>query len=175
MAINLGSVISVNLDDAVSVQELQMVIGVPDRNAPNEETVEEVIATEEASKTEKKRIDIKSVVYAAKSDNKQAKRRKKKAKSVQVKQDTEPQERALQNAKVRKYTKEMQNRDAIVNESRKMHNKASRTRSSLDDKFAMAARTPSRRFDNIIYNSATADDASELINDIFEAVMDDSE
>lgn len=175
MAINLGSVIAVNLDDAVSVQELQMVIGKSDKNTADEETIEEVIVTEEASRPEKKRIDIKSVVYAAKNDNKQAKRRKKKAKSVQAKQDTESQERALQNAKVRKYTKEMQNRDAIVNESRKMCNKASKTRSNLDDKFAMAARTPSRRFDNIIYNSPTADDASELLNDIFEAVMDDSE
>lgn len=175
MAINLGSAITVSLDDAVTVQELQAVIDMSKKGKTNDNIVTDTVMTEETSKSQKKRIDAKSVIYVAKNDNKQAKIRKKKAKKIREKQDTENQERASQNTKVRKYTKEMQNRDAIAKKSRKMCNEASKTRSNLDDKFAMAARTPSRRFDNIIYNSPTTDDASELLDEIFEAVMNDSE
>jgi len=174
MAINLNAGKAISLNDTVTSQELDAAVdtssykrmGVSEQNKA---------MPEKAMKHKKKKSIADSVVYAAKNDNKQAKKRKKKARKTREKQAAETQERAAQGVKVRKYTKEMQNRDAVMRKSRSMRNKAATTASDLDDKFAIAAMAPTRRFDDIIYNSATPDDAVELLDDVFEAVMDDSE
>ena len=75
-------------------------------------------------------------------------------------------------AKTRKYTKEMQNRDAIKKASHEMHEQSEKTVSILDDNFAVAARKPSRRFDNIVYNSATSKIAKHEVFDDFEDISD---
>lgn len=172
MAINLDAGKAISLNDAVTSQELNAAVDTSSykRMGTSEQ---EKIASEKAAKSKKNIAD--SVIYAVKNDNKQAKRRKKKARKAREKQIAESQERAAQGAKVRKYTKEMQNRDAVIRKSRSMRKKAAMTASGLDDKFAIAAMAPTKRFDCIIYNSATPDDASELLDDVFEAIMNDSE
>lgn len=172
MAINLDAGKAISLNDAVTSQELNAAVDTSSykRMGTSEQ---EKIASEKVAKSKKNIAD--SVIYAVKNDNKQAKRRKKKARKAREKQIAESQERAAQGAKVRKYTKEMQNRDAVIRKSRSMRKKAAMTASGLDDKFAIAAMAPTKRFDCIIYNSATPDDASELLDDVFEAIMNDSE
>lgn len=174
MAINLDAGKAISLNDAVTSQELNAAVDTSSykRMGTSEQ---EKISSEKAAKSKKKKNIADSVIYAAKNDNKQAKRRKKKARKAREKQIAESQERAAQGAKVRKYTKEMQNRDAVIRKSRSMRKKAAMTASALDDKFAIAAMAPTKRFDCIIYNSATPDDASELLDDVFEAIMNDSE
>lgn len=172
MAINLDAAKNVCLDDAVTAQELNAVV---DTSAYKRmgESIDETVVEKKVSRSKKKGLDSKSVIYAANNKNKQAKVRKKKAQKAREKQETESREQAARNAKTRKYTKEMRNRDAIIKKSRSMRNKAAKTESTYDDKFAVAATAPTKCFDNIIYNSPTADDAEELLEDVFEAVMDD--
>ena len=79
--------------------------------------------------------------------------------------------RARDNA-VRKYTKEMQNRDAIIKKSKAMRKKAKSTKSAYDDKFAEAAAAPTKRFDKIIYGSVTTDEAEKLLDTAFSDVIE---
>lgn len=173
MSINLNAATAVSLNDAISAQELNAVADMSSYKRMGE-SIDETIVTKKMSQSKKKKgIDSKSVVYAANNKNKQAKVRKKKAKEAREKQETESREQAARNAKTRKYTKEMRNRDAIVKKSRSMRKKAAKTESTYDDKFATAAMAPTKFFDSIIYNSPTADDAEELLEDVFEDIMDD--
>lgn len=88
----------------------------------------------------------------------------------------EEQERQSLNGKVRKYTREMQNRDAIASKSLKMKKQALSTASDFDDKFAEAVQfVPGRKFDNIIYNSSTAKEASVMLDDIYDDIIDIAE
>lgn len=80
-------------------------------------------------------------------------------------------DRARDNA-VRKYTKEMQNRDAIVKKSKAMRKRAKSTKSVYDDKFAEAAAAPTKRFDKIIYGSVTTDEAEKLLDTAFSDVIE---
>lgn len=75
-------------------------------------------------------------------------------------------------SKTRKYTKEMQNRDVIKKASHEMQKQADKTISVLDDNFVIAARKPGRRFDDIVYNSATSKIAEHELFDDFEDVSD---
>lgn len=95
----------------------------------------------------------------------------KRLKSKPKRNDKAELDKARANA-VRKYTKEMQNRDAIIKKSKAMRKKAKSTKSVRDDKFAEAAAAPTRRFDKIIYGSATTDDAEKLLDSAFSDVME---
>lgn len=74
------------------------------------------------------------------------------------------------NGAVRKYAKEMRNRDIIAKKSKAMRLMAKKTASSYDDKFAQAAASPTSKFDKIIYGSATAGDAADKLDALFDSV-----
>lgn len=82
-------------------------------------------------------------------------------------------EKAAQNGRVRKYTKEMRNRDAITKMSRAMRRAALKTKTTKDDDFADAALNPGRKFDDIVYNAATSDDAADVIDCVFKDISCD--
>lgn len=102
--------------------------------------------------------------------------RKKQMVDVIIKKKRDAEREKLQlNNKVRKYTREMQNRDAISQLSSMMGEKAQQTMSGYDDDFAVDMIAPTDRFNDLIYNSATPDDVIELINKAFDEAYDASE
>lgn len=125
-----------------------------------------------AVKREKRLFDSKDIKLIANDSKKRVKKRKNKRK---IATNDIIREKMLRDAQVRKYTKEMQNRDAIAKRSRKMCEQARQTKSAADDKFAYSAAAPTKQFDKLIYNSVTADDAVVSLDDIFEDIVDSIE
>lgn len=179
MAINLDFDMAASLGAAITQQEMQSILQNAKRyssqerddNAISQDTLRENTLSENTAIAagvrlrgnvtgEKAAVRIIKLVKPAKRLQSKPKRRNK----------TEL-DRARNNA-VRKYTKEMQNRDAIAKKSKAMRKRARTTASNYDDKFAEAAAAPTKRFDKIIYGSATAEDAEKTLDNAFSAVMD---
>ncbi len=133
----------------------------------NDDSQVEVEITKQQAKLQATAKDIKLVGNYKTKQAVTCKRRRCRKKKT----DDEARERAAQNGKVRKYTKEMQNREAIIEKSRSMRREALLTESSMDDKFAFDALMPTRRFDKIVYGSATTDDAEDMLEDIFNDIV----
>lgn len=89
------------------------------------------------------------------------------------KKQQQEMEEAAQNGRVRKYTKEMRNRDAIVKMSKAMRQAALKTKTTKDDDFADAAMNPGRKFDDLVYNAATSDDAADVLDGMFKDISCD--
>ncbi len=133
----------------------------------NDDSQVEVEITKQQAKLQATAKDIKLVGNYKTKQAVTCKRRRRRKKKT----DDEARERAAQNGKVRKYTKEMQNRETIIEKSRSMRREALLTESNMDDKFAFDALMPTRRFDKIVYGSATTDDAEDMLEDIFNDIV----
>ena len=180
MALNLKVKTAINFNEPVTMQELKAAVSKPDAaNASQQEQSQE--KTQESVKSDAiiKAKDVKMCKTV--SDNRAV---KDVAKNVKLPEKTrrkskkvndEAFEKIVKGNSVRKYTKEMQNRDAIAKKSKAMRKKARTTASNYDDKFAEAAAAPTKQFDSIIYGSATTGDAEETLNNVFSDVMSLSE
>lgn len=153
-------------------------IDLSSKPAKTEEVIEEnsdpqveIEITKQQAKLQAAAKDVKLVGNYKTKQAITCKRRRRRKKKT----DDEARERAAQNGKVRKYTKEMQNREAIIEKSMSMRREALQTESNMDDKFAFDALMPTRRFDKIIYGSATADDAEDMLEDIFDDIVEASD
>lgn len=173
MALNFNKRICVNLDEPVTVTELEAVKD----NAlqQNTDTFDDVLV----ESIDKKRFDDK-VKFAAdfrKNSSLKCKRRTKRKKKKQElekkKKEQLAREQAVRNGKVRKYTKEMRNRDEIEDAARDLRVAAIKTATLEDDKLVKAAMQPGRRFDNLIYGTATSD-VEDKFEDLFDNVNDDT-
>lgn len=177
MAINLQVNTAISIDEPVTMQELQAAVKrcKKETDEPKQELSKQS-QDSVAVNAQVKARDIK--LYKTVSDNKavirdiQSVESAKKSKYKSKAERDEAFEKVLKGNKVRKYTKEMQNRDAIAKQSKAMRKKARKTASNYDDKFAEEAATPTKQFDNIIYGSATTGDAENMLDSAFSDIMD---
>lgn len=182
MTLNLDTVMTVCLDDTVTSQELKTAVDTSNYEEMGEDI--EVVDEYQPCAEESVRADIsENVCFAKKTDVRKTvmieenpKPKKKRKRPVRQKQSENEivYDKIQKGNKVRKYTKEMQNRDAITKKAYKMRKQAASTVSDVDDKFATAAIAPTRKFDKIIYNSATTDDAIDKLEYAFADVTSDA-
>ena len=71
-----------------------------------------------------------------------------------------------------KHTKEMRNRDAVIEKAKSMYDRSLNSESTRDDLFALSALGLGRRFDSVIYNTPTSD-VSKIMDDMFDDIFDD--
>lgn len=183
MVLNLDTAMTVCLDDTVTSQELKTAVDTSNYEEMGEDI--EVVDEYQPCAEESVRADIsENVCFAKKAnvrktvmieENPKSKTKKKRKRPVGQKQSENEivYDKIQKGNKVRKYTKEMQNRDAITKKAYKMRKQAASTVSDVDDKFATAAIAPTRKFDKIIYNSATTDDAIDKLEHAFADVTSD--
>ena len=185
MSINLDAIMAVNLSDKATSQELDKAVDMSSHEEMGgcSEVAEDVSSFNDNCVSGsiaqsicflKKTDAVKAVKLLRLRSNQRVRDNDDKV-HQKISQDEDLTDVILKGNKIRKYTKEMQNRDVILHKARKMRKRAALTASNLDDKFAIAAMAPTKRFDNIVYSSATTDDAAELLDDVFEAVVADSE
>lgn len=183
MAVNLTKA-CINLNEPVTSSELQAA------EADYKDICNEVVS-KSAKKKGFSKNDVKFVSDFRKNKGRMRKRRSKQKeleqleKERKLKQLTEEaahreavkkqqiaaqqaREQAMRNGKVRKYTKEMRNRDILHHCAKNVKDDAKDTVSKVDDKLIKSASKADNDFDRLIYGTMPSD-----IEEEFEAILDD--
>ena len=131
---------------------------------------EEMMEQRKKAVAARRRIQASDAQFISDMETKRRKRKKQGKKAKAASKDTAERERQQRNIRTRKYTKEMQNREAIEEQSKKLQQIALQTDLTTDDDFADSASRVSRKFDDIVYNSPTTAEAVEDLDDMFDHI-----
>lgn len=183
VSVNFDNV-AVKCDIRITAQELRDAVNSDDSNASTDDgsvefTIEHELDTEREQEEKQVVIKENDINFSRQHDARVSKKISKKPKKCDnnntKKIHAQNQQKAARINKVRKYTKEMQNREAVKDSYSKMKKMATSTVSTFDDKFVHGAKHCNYKFDDAIYNSPTADDASDIAFDIADDIIDDVE
>ena len=169
MALNLDNISSVNIQEPVTHEEMQLINN--NYNAIRQEAEQEhqVEETVQAARRFNSNIIFASDFRKDSSLPCKFRPRKKKKDINKKRREQQEREQASRNGKVRKYTKEMRNRDAIEKAAKDLRREAIKTATLDDDRLINSAMSPGRKFDKIIYGTVTSD-----VEDKFEDLFDDA-
>lgn len=160
--LNLQDDFRMTLDRPVTVTELQAVRQEQAGSDRNEET--EIIVAQGG---------VKLVADFSRSKSIMKRKRTKSKNKARKKKERQEREQASRNSKVRKYAREMQNRDIIRRKAAELKQQAELTPSSADDKVVAAAINGSRSFDSLVYGKFPSDIGDDF-DDIADSVIDTS-